>query len=190
MPGRSPTAAVKAFTKPLQIALSCIGNVHISLSQGALGAVGETHSWTLNDGTRIPLGNGLFFTASMKFETLDRGRSEEGGRYRISTREYIYEVTGPGSRQIISAHWHPLARNSRFAKPHWHIGGVTGASDRVYLDRAHIPSPRVSIEEFIRLMIEDLGVQPRTDDWDSRLRKTHKAFAAHMTWGSLQQPTV
>jgi hypothetical protein len=182
MPGLNPAAAVKAFTQPLKLALSCIGNVHISLSQHALGTVAETHSWTLNDGTPIPLGNGLFFSADMKFETLDRGQSEGRGRYRITTREYIYAVTGPRSEQIISAHWHPLARNSRFADPHWHIGGVTLAKGHVYLDRAHIPSPRVSIEEFIRLMIEELGVEPRTDDWDSRLRRTHKAFAEHKTW--------
>jgi hypothetical protein len=59
---------------------------------------------------------------------------------------------------------------------------VALAKGDVYLDRAHIPSPRVSIEEFIRLMIEDLGVQPRADDWDSRLRKTHNAFAKYKTW--------
>jgi hypothetical protein len=182
MPGRTPPAAIKAFTQPLQLALSCIGSVHITLSQGALGAVGETHSWMLNDGSPISLGNGLFFSASMKFETLDRGQSEGRRRYRISTREYIYEVMEPGSRQIISAHWHPLARNSRYTDPHWHVGGVALAKNRVYLDRAHIPSPRVSIEEFIRLMIEELGVVPRQEDWDKRLRKTHKAFAEHKSW--------
>jgi hypothetical protein len=182
MPGRNPTAAVKAFTQPLQLALSCIGNVRIALSQGALGTAGDTHSWTLNDGTPIALGNGLFFRAGMKFETLDRGQSERRTRYRITTREYIYEVTGPKSQPIVSAHWHPLARNSRFADPHWHIGGVTLAENRVYLDRAHIPSPRVSIEEFIRLMIEEMGVEPRHEDWDARLRRTHNAFAANKSW--------
>lgn len=182
MPGPNPAAAVKAFTKPLQLALSCIGNVHITLSQGALGTVGDTHSWTLNDGTPIALGNGLLFRAGMKFETLDRGQSERRGRYRIRTREYIYEVTGPKSQPIISAHWHPLARNSRFADPHWHVGGITVPKDCVYLDRAHIPSPRVSIEEFIRLMIEELGVTPRSSDWDKRLTQTHKVFTKYKTW--------
>jgi len=71
----------------------------------------------LNDGTPIALGDGLFFRALMKFETLDRGQSERRKRYRITTREYIYEITGPKSQQDISAHWHPLARNSRFADP-------------------------------------------------------------------------
>ena len=182
MPGRNPAAAVKAFTQPPQLALSCIGSVKISLSQGALGTVGDTHSWTLNDGTPTALGNGLFFRAGMKFETVDRGQSEGRKRYRITTREYIYEVTGPKSQSIISAHWHPLAMNSRFHDPHWHIGGVTVARDRLYLDRAHLPSPRVSIEEFIRLMIEELGVVPRNDDWDKRLRQTHKVFAEYKTW--------
>jgi len=87
----------------------------------------------------------------MKFETLDRGQSERRGRYRIRTREYIYEVTGPKSQPIISAHWHPLARNSRFA-------------------------------EFIRLMIEELGVTPRSNDWDKRLTQTHKVFTKYKTW--------
>ena len=118
----------------------------------------------------------------MKFETLDRGQSERRKRYRITTREYIYEVTGPKSQPIVSAHWHPLARDSRFLDPHWHIGGVTLARNRVYLDRAHIPSPRVSIEEFIRLLIEELDVAPRQEDWDRRLRPIHKAFAEHKTW--------
>jgi hypothetical protein len=182
MPGRNPPAAVKAFTQPLQLALSCIGSVKIVLSQGALGTVGDTHSWLLNDGTPIALGDGLFFQASMKFETVDRGQSKGRDRYRISTQEYIYEVTGPKRQPLISAHWHPLARNSTFVDPHWHIGGVSVAQDRVYLDRAHIPSPRVSIEEFIRLMIEELGVAPRNDDWDKRLRQTHKVFAKYKTW--------
>jgi len=106
MPGRTPAAAVKAFTQPLQLALSCIGNFKITLSQGALGKVGDTHSWTLNDGTQIAIGNGLFFRAVMKFEIEDRGQSEGRGRYRITTREYIYEVTGA---QVSTDHQRPLA---------------------------------------------------------------------------------
>jgi hypothetical protein len=115
--GPHPAAAVKPFTQPPQLALSCFGNVKITLSQRARETVGERHSWTLNDGTPIALGDGLFFRALMKFETLDRGQSERRKRYRITTREYIYEITGPKSQQDISAHWHPLARNSRFADP-------------------------------------------------------------------------
>jgi hypothetical protein len=60
----------------------------------------------------------------MKFETLDRGQSETRRRYRITTREYIYEVTGPKSEEIISAHWHPLAKQQvrRSSLAHWRCG--------------------------------------------------------------------
>ena len=40
----------------------------------------------------------------------------------------------------------------------------------------------MSIEEFIRLMIEELGVAPRNDDRDKRLRQTHKVFSEYKTW--------
>jgi len=182
MPGATPPAAVQAFIEPLKDAISCVGIAHITLSQGARKAVGKTHSWTLNDGSSpVRLSGGLSFHAGMRFEIQDRGQSEGRERYRVSTREYIYSVT-KRSRKIWEAHWHPLALNSPIDIPHYHIGGTVLTEDGVYLARAHIPSPRVSIEQFVRFMIEQIGVAPHRDDWSEQLERTESLFREHSSW--------
>jgi hypothetical protein len=180
VPGRTVPAAIDAFLNPLREAVSCLGPAHFGLTPGARGDVGETHAWTLNEGTPIELGNGLSFRASMQFETLDQGKSQMRNRFRVTTREYIYAVSLNG-KEVIAAHWHP-ASSSPYTFPHWHIGSTALAADGVYLERAHIPSPRVSFEYMIRFMIEQMGVTPRREDWSQRLKRTESAFEDHKSW--------
>lgn len=181
MPGASPAAAVDAFLDPLREALACIGVAHFTLSPGARGEVGRTHAWTLNRGEQaLELGTGLNFRASMRFEILDQGQSSGRSRFRVTTREYIYSYR-QGKREILGAHWHPIG-SSRYLEPHYHVGGPAIADTGVYLERAHIPSHRVSFEEFIRLMISELKVPPRCSDWEDRLRRTESTFKEYKTW--------
>jgi hypothetical protein len=111
----------------------------------------------------MALGNGLSFRASMQFETLDLGRSQKRERFRVTTREYIYAVSLE-DKEIIAAHWHPVS-SSPYKEPHWHIGASALSEIGIHLTRAHIPSPRVSFEQMIRFMIEQMGVAPRREDW-------------------------
>ena len=180
MPGASPAAAVNAFLKPLREATSCIGGAHFDLTPRARGDVGETHAWTLNRGRPIEVAKDLSFSASMRFETLDLGRSENRNRFRVTTREYIYAVSHHG-HEVIAAHWHP-ASSSPVTTPHWHIGAKALTKVGVYLERAHIPSPRVSFEQMIRFMIEQMNVEPHRDDWSKTLRRTESQFQAHKSW--------
>jgi hypothetical protein len=181
MPGPNPAAAVEAFLDPLRDAVSCIGTAHITLSPRARGKVGETHAWTLNRGRPVALQSGWAFRAGMRFETLDLGQSEGRDRFRVTTREYIYSAELHG-REFMSAHWHPLAKNSEVEFPHYHFGAAALTPDGGYLARAHIPSPRVSLEAFIRLMIRDLGITPARDDWEERLAQSETVFAEHRSW--------
>jgi len=181
VPGRNPHAAVNAFLDPLKQALSCIGGpAHFSLTPGARGDVGKTHAWTLNEGRVLDLGRGLAFRAAMQFETLDLGESEKRNRFRVTTREYIYAVS-VGGQEILAAHWHP-ASSSPFTEPHWHIGAVALTEVGAYLEGTHIPSPRVSFEQMIRLMIDQMGVAPRRQDWSKVLERTESRFVEHRSW--------
>jgi hypothetical protein len=180
VPGRRVVDAVNAFLEPLKDAASCLGGAHFTLTPGARGDVGETHAWTLNRDTPIELGNGISFRASMQFETLDLGRSEGHGRFKVRTREYIYAVNLSG-KEVIAAHWHP-ASSSPYIDPHWHIGAAALTQNGVYLERAHIPSPRVSFEQMIRFMIEQMGVAPHRDDWSERLKRSEAVFESDKSW--------
>jgi hypothetical protein len=180
VPGPTVSAAVDAFLDPLRVAASCLGGAHFTLTPKARGDVGETHAWTLNRDTPIQLGKGLSFRASMQFETLDLGRSEKRARFRVTTREYIYAVSLHG-KEIIAAHWHP-ASSSPYTGPHWHIGAVALTKAGIYLERAHMPSPRISFESMIRFMIEQMGVAPHCEDWSERLARTESVFENFKTW--------
>jgi hypothetical protein len=129
----------------------------------------------------MALQSGWALRASMRFETLDLGQSEGRNRFRVTTREYIYSAH-LRDREFISAHWHRLARNSDVDFPHYHLGMAALTEDGGYFARAHIPSPRVSLEAFIRLMIRDLGLTPARDDWEERLARGEEAFEEHRSW--------
>jgi hypothetical protein len=62
------------------------------------------------------------------------------------------------------------------------IGAVALAPDGIYLQQAHIPSPRVSFEHMIRFMIEQLGVTRHREDWSKLLERTEAVFESYMTW--------
>lgn len=183
MPGRSPHEAVEAFLEPLREAVACVGTAHITLSPGARGAVGETHAWTLNGGDSVVIGGGYALSAQMHFETLDRGQSLGSERFRVSTRAYRYAIRLRAGDELIAAHWHPTG-NSPVTFPHWHVGSPALASDGVFLERAHIPAPRVSFEAMIRWAIESISeVQPTRDDWRQRLESSESTFDQFKTWG-------
>lgn len=182
MPGRSPAEAVDAFLGPLKEAVRCIGSTGFALSTGARGDVGETHTWALNWGQPIALGDGFQFDASMYFETLDQGASRRSERFRVSTRAYLYSVKGPDGSELISAHWHPTGK-SHETRPHWHLGSAAISPDGVFLERAHIPSPRISFEHMIRWIIESIpGVDPAVEDWDRQLERTESTFEQFKSW--------
>jgi hypothetical protein len=73
----------------------------------------------------------------------------------------------------------------------WHPGGTPGVGGRIRrfryehieLTKAHLPTNRISLEEFLRLGIESLGIPPRRDDWQETLGATQDAFERWRTWG-------
>jgi hypothetical protein len=53
---------------------------------------------------------------------------------------------------------------------------------RPELQRAHFPTGRVSVEEFLRLAIHAFDVKPRRSDWRAVLQRTQAAFSKWRTW--------
>ena len=64
-------------------------------------------------------------------------------------------------------HWHPRG-NSPVETPHLHLeqGAEVG---RAEVRDAHLPTGAVSLNAFLRVLIEEMGVRPRRSDWDVAL---------------------
>jgi hypothetical protein len=64
--------------------------------------------------------------------------------------------------------------------PHMHA--EQGGNGLIELQKAHLPTGRIAVEEFLRLLIETFAVRPRRVDWNRILRETQAEFEKWRTW--------
>lgn len=93
------------------------------------------------------------------------------------TRAYFYHVYANDGREFIAFHWHP--ERGRVVLPHAHFRTL---NDPVPMGKAHIPTGRVSLEAVVRLLIDELAVQPIRPDWERLLAGTERAFIERRGW--------
>jgi len=99
------------------------------------------------------------------------------GGYKVRTLQYDYSLNGPDENgvwdEIVSYHWHP--EESAVREPHLHVACVP---------RIHFPTSRVSVERFIRMLIDYYDIQPILADavWKEILERNGRAFDAMATW--------
>lgn len=90
-------------------------------------------------------------------------RADQAPPWEVSPFGYLYALKEPEGREILAYHWHP-GRRSPIDFPHLHLGAGSGVS-RDELQKAHIPTNRVELEDVLALAIREFGVRPRRDDW-------------------------
>jgi hypothetical protein len=90
--------------------------------------------------------------------------SEEPGlqrRWTVTVSSYTYSIFDSDQQELLAFHWHPDSRSS-ITHPHLHIsaGARVGYAP---LQKAHVPSGHVALQEVLRFAITDLGVEPLID---------------------------
>jgi len=108
------------------------------------------------------------------------GEAAERGPWRVETLAYSHGLETPEAREIIAYHWHP-GQGSNIVYPHLHLGAGLGA-DLDILEKTHIPTGRIALEDVLRFAILELGVEPQREDWAEVLAETRAAFEA--SWRS------
>ena len=181
MAGASPKHAVESFVKPLQRALSCVTTAVIDRQEGH--DLGITYALTVNGGAPVRLAR-VNRRADIAIRIAQQYRivQAEGDRgpLKIQTVAYMYTVENADGRELFGYHWHPESR-SPASFPHLHLGA--GAMiGRAELQRAHFPTGRVSVEEFLRLVIEAFDVRTHRRDWRAVLQQAQAAFSNWRTW--------
>jgi hypothetical protein len=175
MPGRTPADAVRAYTGPLQCAVSCLAGVAKIVMSQQVRVLGGQGAWILNSpkGMRLE-GFGTLF-AQQLFElvptTEDVHPDYRQLRYRVSTRDYNYRLKLDQGGHEIRWHWHPVG-HSHERRPHMHPS---------FNLKAHIPGPRYALEDVVEACIA-LGAKYACDDWRERLAETGGRHKAHRTW--------
>lgn len=177
MPGRNPEEAFRSFVEPLEACLRCTTLEHRLVVRRHAD---DQFSVTLNGGRPIPLSNGdvdFSFDFSMVVATVPM----DDGQQRMSTRKYIYDLREGrpkrGNATLVQWHWHP--NNGRVAYPHAHLPFAAP-----YSSKLHVPTGRVTFEDVVEFIIDELGVPPTPghEHWSEIVEGTRGRHIAYRSW--------
>lgn len=179
MSGRTERDAVAALVDTFQRVLGCVTDPFVDVA-GGYYASDSPHSVALNRGHAAPLSGrvplGLRVTQQYRVvEAMGIRRP-----WRTQTAAYSYAIDDAEGNELLAYHWHPQAR-SAVTTPHLHVR-VGAEIAGVSIHKVHLPTGRISIEQVVLLAIEDLGVQPRKDDWEGVLTQSQRDFEVSRTW--------
>lgn len=169
MGGKSKSEAIDNFCGFFKESLSCLTDAFlhpIQKSDNQYLLTYEPPAPLLCDLPRCLSVTQLFSVAQ------DRQR----GGFKVRTHQYSYslleQIEGEW-REVVSYHWHPEESEVRY--PHLHLACVP---------RVHFPTARVSIERFIRMLIDYYEIQPvlSENQWKQILHKNNDAFDRMATW--------
>lgn len=83
--------------------------------------------------------------------------------WQTETFAYFYALEEPEGSEIIAYHWHPGER-SPVTIPHLHL--ESGANiGRDELQKAHVPTGTIELEDVLWLAVREFGARPRREDW-------------------------
>ncbi len=180
MAGRTAAEAVNNFLEALHKVISCVTDTHLSVRGGYRPTTEEPHVLVLGDGLPQKLrGTDLSLVLRQRYYVI-KVEDPNRGPWKVSTAEYDYNFRDSETRVVIAYHWHPGGRQ-KVRRPHLHLdrGAEVGRQE---LHRAHIPTGRVAIEDVIRFAINELGVEPRRDDWEQILDQAQRVHETWRTW--------
>ena len=164
--GRSAAEAVNNYLSGIQRLVSCVTDSVIDVG-GGYHISTVPHTLAVNGGDPIALrgSSRLMFSLQQDYRIVETGTPRRP--YRVEIAAYNYAIYDSDIREILIYHWHPHG-NSPVVTPHLHLnqGAQIG---RPEIREAHLPTGEVSLVAFLRLLVVDLGVQPRRQDWDTIL---------------------
>jgi hypothetical protein len=180
--GRDAHEAVNNYREPLKDAVGCVTNPVLLFSEHGGYRVGEEYSLALMEGDPVQLsGTARIAISVIQYFQVIQDEREDYGPFRVTTTAYYYTVEDENGHEIIAYHWHPKAPNSKTVHPHVHL--QYGAKvKRQELAGTHLPTGRVAVEDFLRLMIEVFGVAPLKKNWSVILGRTKKQFDLYKSW--------
>jgi hypothetical protein len=184
--GETPGDARERHRHFLQLALSCIhATAYLYFARPPLAT--DPDLWVLDSNpSPIPLdrweGEPIYLTVTQSLRMRRHKR-----QWRMSTQQYIYNVAeGSDTRTYLFAwHWHPALGRSEC-----HLHARAELSNGTRLDKKHIPTARISLEEVLRFLISECDVVPAKDEteWRKLLDESQKRHEQYRSWWGSRKP--
>lgn len=160
--GRTPAEAVSKYQSGIQRLLSCVSNSVVSVAGGYYPSP-IPHSLIANSG--LLRGPSRLTLTLEQYYRIAEPISSRASRWQVEIVGYDYAVYDSDEREVLLYHWHPHG-GSAVASPHLHLGNGAQVGRREVRD-AHLPTGHILLSDLLRLLIVEMGVQPRRQDWDT-----------------------
>lgn len=122
-------------------------------------------------------GKHLYITVKMQYRVSQA--QGERGPWKVSTAAYFYALHEEKQREILAFHWHPETEGQK--EPHLHLYDASNIVSM--LSKVHLPTGRITLEQFLRFLIVELNVKPLRNDWERVLDGTERKHLQYRTWG-------
>jgi hypothetical protein len=176
---RTSYQAVRSFKDSMQKTASCVTDSVLRVSPGGYEESVDPHLLTFPDDPVALRGEGNLSLSVRHYYQV--GRHGVGRRrHKVSTVAYYYQLRTQSGDEVIAFHWHPKQRSS-VTFPHLHIGRGSGVKVEGFY-KTHLPTPRVLLEDFLQLLLDDFGIQPNRTDWRNVLQEGREHFKTESTW--------
>lgn len=174
MARRTPAAAINEYTHEIQKSISCFSRALLQATVRDESQTGLRGTLVFGDGAPVRLKSSM--RLSVKIVQSFRTIASEGNRgaFRVRTLSYFYSVDDAQGREIFAYHYHP-GGPSHVRVPHMHLGpgALCGCAA---LHRAHLPTGRICVEDFLSVLQECFSVEPIRNDWEEILRGARERF--------------
>ena len=179
MAGETEAEAVQTFLDPLQQSISCVSSTVLNV-RGGYFASNKPHVLTIGSGAPVRLSSemGVALGGTILYRVVEA--PGDHGPWKVSTAGYLYALEDLHRREYIGYHWHPESRSDE-TTPHLHVGPAI-CQEKHLLDKQHVPTGRISLEEVLRFAITALDVKPLRPDWADILGHNQRAFERWRTW--------
>ncbi len=133
---------------------------------------------------RTAAGSEFYLSVAQSFTIKKRN----DGLFKVHTLQYSYifnDNKDPTTKGIVSYHWHPNDFNLSDPHLHLHITPELGYPEiERRISRAHFPTSRVCLEDFVLLLIKYYDIKPvlPASKWKPILKKNKGAFSKMATW--------
>lgn len=193
MPASSPEAAVDAFLTPLRRTLACIVR-GTAIASGArpdrrntVLHVSEGQDSERPARIRTHGGEGeLLFRFAHAYRVVQLPEVSDRNRYAVRTASYRYDILDRDEGEVVVFHWEPEGRGS-VRTPHLHLSaaapivlpqhpGSRIADRKTHLNRLHLPTGQILVEDVVELLIRDFRAVPLRADWAAVLARSRAAI--------------
>jgi len=185
----------EAFRQPLQAAISCFTRATL-LTRPPFTANRAILLWLSQEPAALGRRPAFFLRFAHTYRIAQRA-----GEWEVQTTSYSYWLLDTHQNELVVYQWDTTG-GSKVLTPHLHIRALaalpkvgsteepplTASKEAIdLLVRAHLPTGHILLSQILRMVVDDLGVEPLEADRDrvqQRLVAADEVLRASLAWQS------